>query len=460
MVDPEVIAATEAQWYQARTRMKQLGAQAAALAVALITLIAVPASYLADRIAAGLPAALITAAVMLAAAVPLTGLVWYRMDRQQRLSNRLMKTLRSQLKHAIEEVELESGRRHAQVRRQDFDRSLHIALEMAANEAEVIEVTERALAQVIPHSAAELLLADNSHAHLLRVASSAPDGSVPGCSVDLPDHCPAARRSQAQRFVDSEALDACPKLRGREHGRCSAVCVPVSIMGRTVGVLHAVDQAGELPSIEQAEDLGILADRVGSKIGLLRVIEESQLQAATDSLTGLLNRRSMQNRVRELRRQSQGSIAVIVADLDRFKLLNDTFGHETGDRALRLFAATFAGALRKEDLLSRHGGEEFVAVLPGCSVQAARAVADTVRLRLASSIAEHGLPSFTCSFGVTDADDTEELTEVIARADQALFEAKRAGRDQAMPYEPATQQTTERAAGPVALSVAAVQLPA
>ena len=338
MVDPEVIAATEAQWYQARTRMKQLGAQAAALAVALITLIAVPASYLADRIAAGLPAALITAAVMLAAAVPLTGLVWYRMDRQQRLSNRLMKTLRSQLKHAIEEVELESGRRHAQVRRQDFDRSLHIALEMAANEAEVIEVTERALAQVIPRSAAELLLADNSHAHLLRVASSSPDGSVPGCSVDLPDHCPAARRSQAQRFVDSEALDACPKLRGREHGRCSAVCVPVSIMGRTVGVLHAVDQAGELPSVEQTEDLGILADKVGSKIGLLRVIEESQLQAATDSLTGLLNRRSMQNRVRELR-QSHGSIAVIVADLDQFKLLNDTFGHETGDRALRLFAS-------------------------------------------------------------------------------------------------------------------------
>ncbi|HEU5268535.1 MAG TPA: hypothetical protein VFU36_01335, partial [Jatrophihabitans sp.] len=163
MVDPEVIAETEAQWYRARTRMRQLGLQSAVLAVTLITTIAVPASYLAERLTGGLAAALLTAGLMLAAAVPLTGLVWHRMDRQQRLSNRLMKTLRSQLKQAIAEVELESGRRHAQVRRQDFDRSLHTALEMAENEAEVVEVMERALAEIIPRSAAELLLADHSH---------------------------------------------------------------------------------------------------------------------------------------------------------------------------------------------------------------------------------------------------------------------------------------------------------
>lgn len=453
MVDPEVIAETEAQWYRARTRMRQLGLQAAVFAVTLITTIAVPASYLAERLTGGLAAALLTASLMLAAAVPLTGVVWHRMDRQQRLSNRLMKTLRSQLKQAIAEVELESGRRHAQVRRQDFDRSLHTALEMAENEAEVIEVMERAMAEILPRSAAELLLADHSHAHLLRVASSSPDGSVPGCSVDLPDHCPAARRSQLQRFIDSESLDACPKLRRRERGRCSAVCVPVSIMGRTVGVLHAVDEAGELPSAEQSEDLGILADKVGSKIGLLRVIEETQLQAATDSLTGLLNRRSMQNRVRELRR-TERSMAVILADLDKFKRLNDTYGHETGDRALRLFAATFSDALRAQDLLSRHGGEEFVAALPGCSGQHARTVAEAVRHRLAAAIAEHGLPPFTCSFGVAEADEGEELAAVIARADRALFEAKRAGRDQIWLSEPSAEQPT----GPAPLSIAPVQL--
>lgn len=458
MVDRDIISATESQWYQARITMKRLGVQSAALAVGLITLIAAPTSYLAAEVSSGVTAAALTAGMMLLAALPLTALVWYRMDRQQRLANRLMKTLRTQLKNAIDEVELESGRRHAQVRRQDFDRSLHTALEMAEDEPEVVEVVERALSEVVPRSASELLLADNSHAHLLRVASTAPDGVAPGCTVDSPDRCPAARRSQLQRFADSTALDACPKLRGREQGRCSAVCVPVSIMGRTVGVLHTVGAPDELPTPEQTTDLATLADKVGARIGLLRVIAESQLQAATDSLTGLLNRRSMQNQVRELRRE-QPRFAVVVADLDHFKQLNDTYGHETGDRALRLFASTFATSLRKQDLISRHGGEEFVAVLPGCSGSDARTAADQVRSRLSAAVAEHGLPAFTCSFGITEAAEGEELPEIIARADIALFEAKRSGRNQARLYDPAGSvddpaAAVADAAGPATLSLA------
>ncbi len=432
MVDREIIAATEADWYRARTRMRQLGIQSALLAVSLITLISLPASYLAAEVSSGLQAAIVTAAVMLGAAIPLTGLVWFRMDRQQRLSNHLMKTLRSQLKHAIDEVENESGRRHSQVRRQDFEHSLHSALEMAEDEPEVIEVIERALGDVVPGAPAELLLADNSHAHLIWMASVG--ASDRGCSVDSPDHCPAARRSQVQRFADSDALDACPKLRRRVQGRSSATCVPVSIMGRTVGVLHTVGEPGQMPEVEQAQDLAVLADKVGARIGLLRVITESQLQASTDSLTGLLNRRSMQNKVRELRRGTE-QVAVVVADLDHFKQLNDTYGHETGDRALRLFANVFASSLRREDLLSRHGGEEFVAVLPNCAATDAQLAIDKVRAGLAIAVSEHGLPAFTCSFGVTNAEESEDLSEIIARADLALFEAKRTGRDRTVCYD-------------------------
>jgi len=443
MVDREVIAATEQQWYEARVTMRRLGFQSALLAISLITLVAIPTSYWAQRLASGWTGALITSAMSLVVAVPMTVMVWYRVDRQQKLANRLMKTLRTQLKNAIDDLEVESVGRHAQVRRQDFDRSLHTALEMATDEPEVVDVVERALAEVVPDSASELLLADNSHAHLLRVASTSPTGSAPGCSVDSPDQCPAARRSQLQRFADSEALDACPKLRRREQGQCSAVCVPVSIMGRTVGVLHTVGAPGELPSVEQSADLGTLADKVGARIGLLRVIAETQLQAATDSLTGLLNRRSLQNQVRELRRDDT-PVSVIVADLDHFKQLNDTYGHETGDRALRLFASTLSGALRKQDLVSRHGGEEFVAVLPECSATDARLAADTVRNRLAAAVAEHGLPAFTCSFGVTESDQSEELAEIIARADLALFEAKRGGRDRALIYDPSRHESAPK----------------
>src|SRR6185312_7168253 len=91
------------------------------------------------------------------------------------------------------------------------------AMDMAEDEAEVIDVIERSMAATLPAAAAELLLADNSHAHLLRMASTSPTGDAPGCGVSSPDHCPAARRSQVQHFTNSDALDACPKLRGRPH---------------------------------------------------------------------------------------------------------------------------------------------------------------------------------------------------------------------------------------------------
>lgn len=428
MVDREVIAATEHDWYRARKRMRRLGTESAAIAVFLITAVSLVASYVAVNVASGLARCLVTGSLTLAAAVPLTGLVWYRIDRQQRLSNTLMKTLRRQLKAAIDEVELESGRRTEQVRQQEFERRLAAALEMADDEDRVVVVVEHALGQIAPDAASELLLADNSHAHLKPVASVTLDARAPGCAVESPERCPAARRSQVQRFADSDALDACPYLRGRPQGRCSATCVPVSVLGRTVGVVHTVDAAGVAPDAAREHELTTLADQVGARIGLLRVMAESQLQAATDSLTGLLNRRSMENRVRQMR-ATVDTIAVVVADLDHFKALNDTFGHETGDRALRLFASTLSGCLRRDDLISRHGGEEFVAVLAGCSTARVRELLDTVRARLAVSVAEHGLPGFTCSFGVAEAGPGEDFAAAIARADSALFDAKRRGRD-------------------------------
>ena len=182
-------------------------------------------------------------------------------------------------------------------RGQRFESRLGNALDMAGSEAEVLVVVERSFGSTVPASAIELLLADNSHAHLKRMAAASPSGSSPGCSVDSPDNCPAARRAQVQHFPDSEALDSCPKLIGRSDGPCQAVCVPVSIMGRTVGVMHATRPVGDpFPSTE-VSDLETLAKLAGTRIGLLRIMSETQLQAATDGLTGLLNRRSFEQAV-------------------------------------------------------------------------------------------------------------------------------------------------------------------
>lgn len=256
---------------------------------------------------------------------------------------------------------------------------------MAAGEPEVVDVIERAFKLGMPHSPVELLLADNSHAHLDRVASASPTTVELGCSVDSPDQCPAARRAQVQRFDHSDALDACPKLRGRPGGAVSGLCVPVSIMGRTVGVIHATGKPDATVTDDTVTGAETLAKLAGARLGLLRVMAETQLQAATDNLTGLLNRRSFEQQVTAIRAKDP-VLALAMADLDHLKILNDTYGHETGDRALRLFAQVLSGSVRAQDLVCRHGGEEFVVALAGCTAASSRDILESVRTRLVAAI--------------------------------------------------------------------------
>jgi len=208
----------------------------------------------------------------------------------------------------------------------------------------------------------------------------------------------------------------------------SALCVPVSIMGRTVGVIHATAARHATFPESTVQDLETLAKLAGARIGLLRVMAETQLQAMTDSLTGLLNRRSFEERIVEMRGH-EVNIAVAMGDLDHFKLLNDRFGHETGDRALRMFAQVLKESVRSQDVVCRHGGEEFVIALPGCGAETAREILEAVRLRLEAAITVAGLPKFTVSFGVIEVDPHDDVPSIVSRADAALFQAKRDGRD-------------------------------
>jgi diguanylate cyclase (GGDEF)-like protein len=118
-----------------------------------------------------------------------------------------------------------------------------------------------------------------------------------------------------------------------------------------------------------------------------------------------------------------------MGDLDHFKALNDTHGHDAGDRALRVFARTMRAALRGDDIVSRYGGEEFVLVLPDLSVEEARSALERIRESLALAINAGNVPPFTASFGVAHSSNAEDIEELLRVADAALFRAKREGRN-------------------------------
>ncbi|HET9692532.1 MAG TPA: sensor domain-containing diguanylate cyclase [Acidimicrobiales bacterium] len=443
---PDAPEVTEDDWERARRRVVRRKWTMMCVATVLMPALGVPALALADATSDGAPRWVLVWGWLFVLLAPFIYLVLRISVSQQHQTDAMVATLTHQLTDALDRAEAQTARQAGQVHRQEFERRLANALDMAEGEAEVVDVIERSLRVTLPTSSSELLLADNSHAHLLRMASASPTGEAPCCSVDSPDQCPAARRAQVQHFADSEELDACPKLRGRPAGAVSAVCVPVSIMGRTVGVIHSTGAVGERLADDSVADLATLANLAGARIGLLRVMAETQLQASTDALTGLLNRRSFEHEATALRSRTV-EVSVAMVDLDHFKELNDTYGHETGDRALRLFAQQLRESVREQDVVGRHGGEEFVVALGGCPPEKAAELFDRLRARLDAAITVAGAPRFTASFGVVGATRGEELPKVLARADAALLAAKRSGRNRVVVGAPQTATDVEPDSG-------------
>ena len=166
-----------------------------------------------------------------------------------------------------------------------------------------------------------------------------------------------------------------------------------------------------------------------------RLQQQLQAQALEDSLTGLHNRRYLLDAgisLLSLLRRRAEPLAVVIIDLDHFKQVNDRHGHEAGDRVLRGFAELARGEMRAEDIVCRHGGEEFVMLLPGARASQAAARVGQL-LRKFSEIRFEGAQDvvFSCSFsaGVANSVEADEtLPVLLARADSALYAAKNAGR--------------------------------
>jgi diguanylate cyclase (GGDEF)-like protein len=357
------------------------------------------------------------------------------------------------------EVALLERKQLSIAQRNEFEATLQRALELANDERAVFEVARAGMPRAAPDLPATLMIASASGTGLRTVATSAAatsaggDTTEPGrrpgangavCPVRTPEDCVATRRGQPFVFPSSGALDACPYLRNRATGPCSAACVPVSIAGSATAVLHVTADDGEPPGEDVVERLQLVAQKVGEKLGTLRAFARSETQASTDPLTGMLNRRSFFARAEEVV-ASGSSYTVVFADLDHFKVLNDTYGHDAGDRALRLFARTLCTVLRPQDLACRYGGEEFVVLLPECGRVEGLAIAERVRASVSAALDGGSVPAFTVSAGVATSEQADSLDDVVDLADHALLAAKAAGRDRVVLASTPSDVDSERA---------------
>ena len=179
--------------------------------------------------------------------------------------------------------------------------------------------------------------------------------------------------------------------------------------------------------------LTIVYERARSKnyMSVRRLNERISVQAATDELTGLLNRRSF----KEVMTQFREPVSLVMMDIDHFKDVNDLFGHGAGDMALRRIADTLRRGLRRDDVISRWGGEEFLIALPGSDAFGAHCVAEQLRTRVEATVfsfSHNGsmkTSSITASFGIAGPEESKDLEKSIELADSRLYQAKELGRN-------------------------------
>ena len=276
------------------------------------------------------------------------------------------------------------------------------------------------------------------------LVTTAARGEVPAMFRDAMLPFVGARSAEVQAFTAGERLfvddTVDHPLVAREleqRGVRSCLYQPVQRDGRSVGVLMvAWGRAAARLSGRLANVLTLLAAEAAVAIERADLLARLEAIARTDDLTGLANRRAWEELLpTELARASRDDAPLCVAmlDLDHFKAYNDEHGHQAGDRLLKAAAGAWRGSLRATDVLARYGGEEFVVVLPRCDLEDALVL--LARLRKATPEDQ------TVSAGVALWDGEEAPEALVARADEALYEAKNAGRNQVIVAAPSELTT-------------------
>jgi diguanylate cyclase (GGDEF)-like protein len=222
----------------------------------------------------------------------------------------------------------------------------------------------------------------------------------------------------------------------------SILIIPLKTGSKIIGVLSAQSYQPNAYSESDKETLELLAANVAIAIQNGQLFSEVQKNAITDPLTHLFNRRRFYEvafQEFERSRRYNYPLSVIMLDIDRFKKVNDSYGHSVGDQVLQQLAEVCKIGLRQSDVIARYGGEEFAALLPETDADEAMLIAERLRVDVAKTpVHTHiGDIPITISLGVVTLDGTcKNLEDLLDRSDQAMYASKRAGRDQTKLWKP------------------------
>jgi len=324
-------------------------------------------------------------------------------------------------------------------------------MQATASEDEAHELLKRHLERSIPGSNVVILNRNNSADRLETVSALPPDSPlVHGLRDAEPRSCLAVRLSRVRRSVPGlKSLLECQVCGGYED---ASTCMPLLVGGEVIGsVLIAHDallsqQQGQCATESIAQAAPVLAN--------LRTLAIAELRAATDALTGLPNKRAVQDTVKRMVAhaiRTSDPLAAISFDLDHFKEINDRFGHGHGDEVLAAIGSVVRATLRESDFAGRCGGEEFICLLPSTTAQGAAAVAEKLRAAVSEIFVTGVERRITISAGIAGLPEHARDAHSLERAaDRALYVAKTSGRDRvAMAVAKEQERVTPPVVSPV-----------
>jgi len=372
---------------------------------------------------------------------------------------------RYELERRVQERTSDLGRANEELRaeiarREEIEKALRAANEELARARDALEETVADRTAELRRRADELQALQNATAALLTtldldellpqildaVRSALPAAEYSDLHLlqrdlnEVPRHLQQVVLKRRPLLVpDFHDLEGCePLMDGGEpvvRSFRSLIAAPLVLEGRCIGVLSL---GASRPNVFTPGDLRLLVSFAATTTAAIRnarLYDQAQRESITDSLTGLYNRRglfALSEHEIQLARRNKRRPSVILFDIDRFKQVNDTYGHGVGDEVLRELAARVRDSIRSIDIFARYGGEEFAILAPDSNLSSAYEMAERLRQLVEAEPFEthRGLIPVTISLGVVEAlPGRLDLAELLVLADTALYQAKQNGRN-------------------------------